>query len=744
MNTTSLVSRIDTQALPQWGTASPGYIAMNSGSGGGGQVNDAAQNRAGAQFRMVVKHYWWVALLAWAVIAIPASAYVYAKIKPQYVAVGYVNVAPVTVNPVSGNEATNPFYTEYLRTQAELMKNPFVLQRAAEDVRLRSYPWFHQLSDQVGYLSDHVDVEPGGATQNISVTMTHPDAAAATAIVDSVIDAYFRTQSELDDQNMAKSLTLLKQLQATTDKSLKDSQDKLARLTSDGNMVWSDQDQKVLVEVISNAKETLGKLEGDQLTEQSQIDDLKARKIPNQALYMAAVPTDNDPQIAQWVQEQIRTQMADNVLASKHATLEHPDRVGYRKQLKVLDGKIADRRRQIQQEAWSAYSANFELDRAKKINDLSADLAAVNQQVASLQKQIDAQEASAKELGAKSQPILALKEQISDSKEALKRYSDRIEEIENLNRAPGRVISLGPTVQPKTPKVDKRKNLIATANGLGLMMGLAVLVLMMKLRDKIDHAEDLRDMYQPLIVGTVSHAGIAARGLPGGMGRKILGEEMRLLHANLLPPGRGDRRVMMVTSPTPSNGKTSIASQLALSLAKSGMEVLLIDADLRKRDLSTMFDVGFRPGLADLLQGKAPELIRPMELLPNLRLMGAGSRLERNPVELFQRQHFHESLALLHDRFDCIVIDTPPTLVVADARLIARSCDEVLCVVRAQVSSSKEVDQTIDALTRVTGKSPKIIVNGVTHRQSYYKYKYAYADGLAEQEAASTAMGEIR
>ncbi len=200
---------------------------------------------------------------------------------------------------------------------------------------------------------------------------------------------------------------------------------------------------------------------------------------------------------------------------------------------------------------------------------------------------------------------------------------------------------------------------------------------------------------------------------------------------------------MMVTSPTPSNGKTSIASQLALSLAKSGLDVLLIDADLRKRDLSTMFDVGFRPGLADLLQGNPPELIRPVELLPNLRLMGAGSRLERNPVELFQRKHFHESLALLQEKFDCMVVDTPPTLVVADARLIAASCDEVLCVVRAQVSSPKEVDQTIEALTRITGKAPKIIVNGVAHRQSYYKYKYSYTTEVAEETETVADMGRI-
>jgi Mrp family chromosome partitioning ATPase len=121
--------------------------------------------------------------------------------------------------------------------------------------------------------------------------------------------------------------------------------------------------------------------------------------------------------------------------------------------------------------------------------------------------------------------------------------------------------------------------------------------------------------------------------------------------------------------------------------------------------------------------------------------MGAGSKLDRNPVELLQRQQFHESLNLLQEKFDCIVVDTPPALVVADARLIARSCDEVLCVVRAQVSSSKDVNQTIDAITRIMGKAPKIIVNGVAHRQSYYKYKFAYSSNEGDAEVAAAAAG---
>jgi len=209
------------------------------------------------------------------------------------------------------------------------------------------------------------------------------------------------------------------------------------------------------------------------------------------------------------------------------------------------------------------------------------------------------------------------------------------------------------------------------------------------------------------------------------------------VHANLLPPGRPSKRIMMVTSPTPGNGKTSIAAHLAISLAKSGMEVLLIDADLRKRDLTAMFDIGFRAGLCDFLSGQEPELVRPMQLLPNFRIMGAGSPITRNPVELYQRRHLRECLEQFGDQFDCIIIDTPPALVVADARLIAQSADEVLCVVRSQVSHEHEITQTIDAISRVTGEKPKIIVNGVEQRLNYYKHRFSYAGHSRRNSSAS-------
>lgn len=750
MNTPALVSRLDHKALPQWNSGAPGYIALqNQGA------DDASRqsNRVAAGIR----RYWWLAVLIWAAIGIPATLAIYKNIQPQYVAQGRINVTPYRVDPFSGKENITPFYIEYLRTQADLMKDRTVLKAAAASLgklaadtkgtKGEMLQWFKALPDPVGYLEQNLTVEAIAATQNIRISMTHNDPLSASTIVKHVMDAYAEdTKSRITStierdrkeviprrDSLLTALygnVIMKNNESTSERDGKGWVQQLDGLRKDSG--WTEDARRVVSGVLTSSKTLIQELEKSRLALSSQLEALKTRPLPDKETFLASVVTDGDPQIQLWNKELSDNALQDSVLATKFkATERHPDRAALRGQRIALERKIADRKKEMRDNAWRKHEADIALERELKLAALTSDLAAVEKQLAMLQERHDTQETTVRDLGNKAVVITTLEAQIAEAKDELKRYETRLAEINNLNTPIGRVEYYTPDT-PITPTVDKRPKLALAANGLGLMLGLGVLVIMMKLRDKIDYTEDLPNSFQPLVVGTVSHAGIAARGMEGRMSKKILGEEMRLLHANLLPPGPMQRRIMMITSPTPSNGKTSIASQLALSLAKSGLEVLLIDADLRKRDLSTMFDVGFRPGLADLLQGRPPELIRPVELLPNLRLMGAGTKLDRNPVELFQRKHFHESLNLLQEKFDCIVVDTPPTLVVADARLIARSADEVLCVVRAQVSSPKDVNQTLDALQRITGKTPKIILNGVAHKQSYYKYKFAYTSGENE------------
>src|ERR1035437_7627206 len=146
MNTPALVTRSSHNNLPEWSPSAPGYLSLETGGGGGGE-----SSLQGANFMTAVRKYWWVVLLIWALVAIPTSILAYKYIPAQYVAKNAVEISPVLRDPVKGtdaNQGVNQYYNEYLRTQAEMIKNPFVLQRATEDIRLKKYAWFNQLPDQ--------------------------------------------------------------------------------------------------------------------------------------------------------------------------------------------------------------------------------------------------------------------------------------------------------------------------------------------------------------------------------------------------------------------------------------------------------------------------------------------------------------------------------------------------------------------------------------------------------------------
>lgn len=728
MNTPALVTRVDPPQLPSY-------------SGQLSALTEAPADARGGPNRLLLtlQRYWWLLLLIWLALGVPATYLIYRNIPAKYVAQGSVKISPIRLEVVTGNEKATAFYTEYVRTQAEYLKSPKILREAASSPRLANYPFFSALPDQIHYLAQNVNVVP--SNELILVTVVHEKPEFAKDAVNAVMEAYGSQIIKDEDETSRKTTAVLEGLSKTTSNLIAQYQSQLNDLMRDGTQLTSDEERNIFVQAASKSKIALEELERNRSSLRANRAAIAARADPDEATFKASIPVENDSQVERWKNELTRIEIVDQILQSKGATAKHPDRTEYAKQRKMHKANIEQRGQQIRENAWRQHLAAARLTKAEQLERADADLKALDEQIASLSKQVAENSATATTMKSRASQIAQLKEQLTEAKETNKRYNDRIREVQSQNLAPGRIADGWEAITPRTATVDARPKLAVAANGGALLVGFVVLIVLMRLRDTIEGSDDLPENYRPLVVGTVSHAGSSPKSLQGRIRRKILGEEMRLVHANLLPPGPQQRRVMMITSPTPANGKTSIASHLALSLAKSGLEVLLIDADLRKRDLSSMFDLGFRPGLVELLRGKTPELVRPVELLPNLRIMGAGAKLERNPVELFQRRHFRESLDTLQEKFDCIIIDTPPTLVVADARLIAGSCDDVLCVVRAQMTSQKDIDQTVDALTRITGKTPKLIVNGVEHRQSYYKYKFSYTREDNPGELADAGKG---
>jgi capsular exopolysaccharide synthesis family protein len=185
-----------------------------------------------------------------------------------------------------------------------------------------------------------------------------------------------------------------------------------------------------------------------------------------------------------------------------------------------------------------------------------------------------------------------------------------------------------------------------------------------------------------------------------------------------------EARTILVTSPERGDGKTTCASNFAISMAQLGRRVLLIDADLRAPMQDLIFGINGRVGLANVVAGKesADGAIRHTGI-ENLDLLPAGVA-QRNPSELLNSQKFIEVIESLAEKYDVVVIDSPPMLAVTDARIIAASSDATILVLRAGKSNRKLGELSIDGLVSVGANLLGAVVNDIQSRR--YRYYGSY------------------
>ncbi len=210
-------------------------------------------------------------------------------------------------------------------------------------------------------------------------------------------------------------------------------------------------------------------------------------------------------------------------------------------------------------------------------------------------------------------------------------------------------------------------------------------------------------------------------------------EAFRLLRTNLIFAHADDSlHTVVITSASPREGKTTVAANLATAFAHQGIRVLLVDADLRRGRLHTMFRLPKEPGLSQFLRGVAQldETVHETEV-PNLCVMSAGA-FPRDPTELLGSGRMHELLRAASDEFGLVVIDTAPLLAAADGSIVAAAADATVVVVRAGVTKEGEARMALDHLASVNAKVVGVVMNDQDsvmkqHGEVYYSEYYGAA-----------------
>ena len=187
---------------------------------------------------------------------------------------------------------------------------------------------------------------------------------------------------------------------------------------------------------------------------------------------------------------------------------------------------------------------------------------------------------------------------------------------------------------------------------------------------------------------------------------------------------------LIITSSRPIEGKTTVSVNLAISMAKAGQKVLLVDADLRKPRVNKLFRVKASPGLTNILiEGIALEKAIIRDSNHDVDVVTSGP-VPPNPSELLGSVRMKELLESVTDKYDYIILDTPPAAFMTDAAVLSQYVDGVILVVAHKRSTYEMVDGTVSSLktagANIVGTVlTDVEMNKMGHRYNYY-YKYRY------------------
>src|SRR5579884_3777078 len=205
-------------------------------------------------------------------------------------------------------------------------------------------------------------------------------------------------------------------------------------------------------------------------------------------------------------------------------------------------------------------------------------------------------------------------------------------------------------------------------------------------------------------------------------------ESYRALRTTLLLSSLGaPPKFILVTSALPQEGKTTTSINSAIVLAQKGARVLLIDGDLRRPGVAKSLGMSGRVGLSNVLSRTTTldEAITRSPLLPSLFVLPAGPP-PTNPAELMASNEMKKLLAEVKDKFDHIVIDTPPALSVTDAVVLSPSMDAVILVIRSGQTTKQALRRARDLLMQVNARVTGVLLNAVDLRSPEYYYYYEY------------------
>ena len=382
----------------------------------------------------------------------------------------------------------------------------------------------------------------------------------------------------------------------------------------------------------------------------------------------------------------------------------------------------------------------------------AASKASLAAQLDTVGAQIEANEAAILNLGAPrtASRIAELERLQSELVQYQASYTNLLQSYEQVRTAEAGTISNIIQVEPAVPPTEpiRPRILLNTllAGAAGAMIGLGMVFLIEYLDDKIRTTEDVERIFQVPVLGTIAETDELSgkRALLAEEQTPVVAEAFRSLRTNLEFLGNGNSggpSLILVASPGPDEGKTTVASHLAATIGNGANRVVLIDADIRRPGLHESLGVPNELGLSDMLiENLEPQRVAHSFDHSHFKLITSGRRVE-DPSGLFGSDRFLEVLAQLREQFDTVIFDGPP-LLAPEALVLASRLKSVLLVIRSGRTREDVARMYMKQLGRAKADLLGVVLNRIPKIQAYASAAYYYYDDDEKKKGRDRKQAE--
>jgi capsular exopolysaccharide synthesis family protein len=694
---------------------------------------------AGFEPEVDLKEYLWVLRKrAWTVAAVLTVVLSLAAVnvfrqRPLYQAAARVLIekeAPRVItfgDSVQVDDGDEKFYP----TQYEILRSRSLAHAVVNRLRLGERAEFaapapppggsppapeRRAEDLVSAFLSRVSIEPVRNTRLVQVQVSAYSAQLAAEMANALADAYMEQTLSQRVETTRQAGEFLSEQARETRRQLEQSEQALQRFNERNDIISLDQRQNLVVQKLEELSSELTRARTARIEMETRAQQIRdSKRAVGDLAALKAIPQVMGSTVVQQQRVELARLERDLEEQSKVYTPKHPKIIALTVQIRSAREKLAEEIADIER------SIQNELQVAQRRERSLADA-------------VEEQKKLVQSLNERGLAYGALKREVDTNRQIFETVMAREKETGiagGVRTSNIRIVDRAEV--PRAPVKPNKPRALLLALVVGLFGGVGLAFLLEYLDDTIKDPAEIGRFVDLPFLGSVPSFEIRAKGTPTIdqivvlEPKSVFAEAFRLVRTSIMlslpdrPP-----RTLAVTSPTPGEGKTVTAVNLAAALALAENRVLLVDADLRRPRLHKIFGVPNEQGLSSLVSGErdvSAVLVRTP--IPNLMLMTAGPT-PPNPSEMLGSARMGRLIELLGERFDRIVFDCTPTIPVADATVLGARVDGVVVVVRAGGTTRKTLQQTRRLLDAVQAPILGVVLNRVDRRKHHYSSPYYY------------------